>query len=358
VVADHQGRWHQSAIAIDVRRDPRGQIASRQMGKSKMKKFCAIVVAAMLTSLGSAAAEIYPSRVITMVVPFPAGGGTTLLARVVAEQMKAELGQTVIVENIPGAGGTIGVAKVARAAPDGYTLLFGNWASNVGTGAVYPVDYDLLKDFAPIARIADAPLWLVTRKDFPANNLKDLFAWLKANPGKATAATVGVGSGSHLCGIYLENETGIRLQFIPYHGGAPAMQDLIAGTVDMMCDFSSNSLPFYRGGQIKALGVMAHHRWFGAPEVPTFEEMGAPGIYVSFWHALWAPKGTSNDVIAELNGAVTRSLADPTVQKRFADQGQEIPPRDQQSPEALAAYQKAEIDKWWPIIKGAGIKAQ
>ncbi len=323
-----------------------------------MGKLFAIALAAALATIGSAAAENYPSRVITMVVPFPAGGGTTLLARVVAEAMKAELDQTVIVENVPGAGGTIGVARVARAAPDGYTLLFGNWASNVGTGAVYPVDYDLIKDFEPIARIADAPLWLVARKDFPAKNLKEMLAWLKANPGKATAATVGVGSGSHLCGIYLENETGIRVQFIPYHGGAPAMQDLIAGNVDMMCDFSSNSLPFYRAGQIKALAVMAKHRWFGAPEVPTVDEMSVPGIYVSFWHGLWAPKGTPKDVIAKLNGAVVKALADPTVQKRFADQGQEIPPRDQQTPGALAAYQKAEIDKWWPIIKGAGIKAQ
>jgi tripartite-type tricarboxylate transporter receptor subunit TctC len=323
-----------------------------------MGKLFAIALFAAVAAAGSAAAQNYPSRVVTVVVPFPAGGGTTLLARIVAEQMKAELGQTVIVENVPGAGGTIGVAKVARAAPDGYTLLFGNWASNVGTGAVYPVDYDLIKDFAPIARIADAPLWLVARKEFPASDLKEALAWLKANPGRATAATVGVGSGSHLCGIYLESETGIRVQFIPYHGGAPAMQDLIGGHVDMMCDFSSNSLPFYRAGQIKAFGVMAKQRWFGAPEVPTFEEMGVPGIYVSFWHAMWAPRATPADLIAKLNAAIVQTLADPTVQKRFADQGQELPPQNLRTPEALAAYQKAEIAKWWPIVKGAGIKPQ
>jgi tripartite-type tricarboxylate transporter receptor subunit TctC len=323
-----------------------------------MARLFAIVCAVLAMYFGHAAAEDYPSRTITMVVPFPAGGGTSLLARILAEQMKSELGQPIIIENVSGAGGSIGVAKVARAAPDGYTLLFGNWASNVGSGAVYPVDYDLLKDFEPIARIADAPLWLVARKNFPANDLKELIAWLKANPGKATAATVGVGSGSHLCGIYLQNALGVRFQFIPYRGGAPASQDLIAGNVDLMCDFSSNSLPFYRAGQIKALAVMSKHRWLGAPEVPTFDEMGVPGIYVSFWHGLWAPKGTPKEIVAKLNTAVVNALADPALQKRFADQGQEIPPRDQQTPEALYAYQKADIDKWWPIIKSAGVKAE
>jgi tripartite-type tricarboxylate transporter receptor subunit TctC len=323
-----------------------------------MRKLCAIAFAALLGLIANAAAQLYPARTVTMVVPFPAGGGTSLLARILAEQMKSELGQPVIVENLSGAGGSIAVARVARASADGYTLLFGNWASNVGSGAVYPVDYDLLKDFAPISRIADAPLWLVARNNFPAHDLKEMIAWLKANPGKATAATVGVGSGSHLCGIYLQNATGTSFQFIPYRGGAPAIQDLMAGNVDMMCDFSANSLPFVRSGQIKALAVMARQRWFGAPEVPTFDEMAVPGIYVSFWHGLWVPKDTPKDIVARLNGAVVAALADPALQKRFADQGQEIPPREQQTPEALYAYQKADIDKWWPIIKAAGIKAE
>jgi tripartite-type tricarboxylate transporter receptor subunit TctC len=318
----------------------------------------AIAVAISLAWIGSAKAEVYPSRTITMVVPFPAGGGTTLLARILAEAIKEKLGQPMIVETVPGAGGSIGVAKVARAAADGYTLSFGNWASHVGSGAVYPVDYDLLKDFEPIAHVADAPLWLVARKDFPANNLKDAIAWLKANPGKATAATVGVGSGSHLCGIYVQNATGVRFQFIPYKGGAPASQDLISGNVDLMCDFASNSLPFYRSGQIKALAVMAKQRWFAAPQVPTVDEMGVPGIYVDFWHGLWAPKGTAKDIIAKLNSAVVDVLADDTVRKRFADQGQEIPPRDQQTPAALHAFQQADIEKWWPMIKAADIKAE
>ena len=323
-----------------------------------MGKLCALAVAATLALLGNASADDYPTRTITMVVPFPTGGATTLLARILAERMKTELGQTVVIENVGGAGGSIGVARVARAAPDGYTLVFGNWASNVGSGAVYPVDYDLIKDFAPVARVADTPLWVVTRKDFPAQGFKELVAWLKANPGKATAATVGPGSGSHLCGIYLQNTLGVRMQFVPYRGGAPANQDLIAGNVDLMCDMSSNSLPFERAGQIKALAVMAKQRWFGAPEVPTVDEMGVPGIYVSFWHGLWAPQGTPADVVAKLNGAVVDALADAAVRKRFADQGQEIPPRDQQTPQALAAYQKADIEKWWPMIKAAGIKGE
>jgi tripartite-type tricarboxylate transporter receptor subunit TctC len=323
-----------------------------------MSKLLAIALALVLACMNAASAQNYPSRTVTLVVPFPAGGGTSLLAHILAEQMKTELGQTVIVENVGGAGGSIGVARVARAVPDGYTLVFGNWASNVGSGAVYPVDYDLLKSFEPVARIADTPLWVVARKDFPASDFKQLIAWLKANPGKATAATVGPGSGSHLCGIYLENNLGVRFQFVPYRGGAPANQDIIAGGVDLMCDQSSNSLPFYRAGQIKALAVMARHRWIGAPEVPTVDETGFPGIYVSFWHGLWAPKGTPKDVIAKFNAAVVSALADPIVQKRFTEQGQEMPPRDQLTPQALSDYQKADIEKWWPIIKAAGIKAE
>jgi tripartite-type tricarboxylate transporter receptor subunit TctC len=323
-----------------------------------MRRLLAITVAAAVAGLGTAAAETYPSRPITMVVPFPAGGGSTTLARTIAEHMKTTLGQSVIIENVTGAGGSIGVTRAARAAPDGYTLSFGNWASHVGTGAVYPVQYDLLKDFDPVARIADTPLWMVVRKDFPAKDLKELIAWLKANPGKGTTATVGPGSGSHLCGIYLQNNIGVKYQFVPYRGGAPAMQDLVAGQVDMMCDMSSNSLPFMRAGQIKALAVMAKARWFGAPEVPTVDEMGVPGVHVSFWHGLWVPHGTPKDIVARLNAAVIAAMGDATVQKRFAEQGQEMPPRDQLTPEALAAYQKADIEKWWPIIKAADIKVK
>jgi tripartite-type tricarboxylate transporter receptor subunit TctC len=304
-----------------------------------------------------ASAQTYPSRPITMIVPFPAGGATTTLARVLAEHMKETLGQPVVVENVAGAGGSIGVSRGARAAADGYVLSFGNWASHVGAGAVYPVAYDALADFEPVARVADTPLWVVARKSLPVSDLKELIAWLKANPEKASAATVGPGSGSHLCGIYIQNNTGTRFQFVPYRGGAPAIQDLVAGQVDMMCDMSSNSLPHVRGGQIKALAVMSKSRWFGAPDVPTVDEMGVPGIYVSFWHGLWVPKGTPADIVGRLNGAVVKALADPIVRQRFADQGQEIPPPDQQTSQALAAYHKADIERWWPLIKAANIKA-
>jgi tripartite-type tricarboxylate transporter receptor subunit TctC len=305
-----------------------------------------------------ARAQSYPSRPITMIVPFPAGGATTTLARILAEHMKETLGQPIVVENVAGAGGSLGVTRSARAAPDGYTLSFGNWASHVGAGAVYPAAHDAVTDLEPVARVADTPLWVVARKNLPVNDLKELIAWLKANPDKASAATVGPGSGSHLCGIYIQNSTGTRFQFVPYRGGAPAMQDLVAGQVDMMCDMSSNSLPHVRAGQIKALAVMAKSRWFGAPDVPTVDEMGVPGIYVSFWHGLWVPKGTPADIVAKLNAAVVKALADATVRQRFADQGQEIPPREQQTPEALAAYHKADIDRWWPLIKAANIKAK
>ena len=206
--------------------------------------------------------------------------------------------------------------------------------------------------------MADTPLWVVARKDLPAKDLKELITWLKAHPDKASAATVGPGSGSHLCGIYLQNNTGTRFQFVPYRGGAPAIADLVGGQVDIMCDMSSNSLPQVRAGQIKALAVMAKLRWFGAPDVPTVDETGVPGVYISFWHALWVPKGTPRTMITTLNAAVVTALADPTVRQRFSDQGQGVPPRDQQTPEALGAFHKAETDKWWPIIKAANIKVE
>jgi tripartite-type tricarboxylate transporter receptor subunit TctC len=322
------------------------------------KLISAAVIAATFAMIESAAAQVYPSRPITVINPFPAGGGSDILVRTLAEHMKGTLGQPIIVENAPGASGSIGTSRAARAAPDGYTLSYGNWASHVGSGAMYPLAFDLLRDLHPVALITTAPLWMVARKTFPAKDMADLIAWVKANPDKASAATVGIGSGSHLCGLYLQKNTGTRFQFVPYRGGAPAVQDMIAGNVDFMCDFAGNSLPFVRNGQIKAYAVMAKERWFAAPDVPTIEETGLPGIHVTFWHGMWVPKGTPDDIIGKLNGAIVSALTDPAVRRRFTDLGHAIPPREQLSPDALAVYHKADIEKWWPIIKAANLKPE
>jgi tripartite-type tricarboxylate transporter receptor subunit TctC len=315
--------------------------------------------AALLAAfVGTAHAQVNLSRVITIVVPLPPGGATDTLTRTLAEHMRATLGQTIIVENVPGAGGTLGVGRVVRAAPDGYTLTIGNWATHVSSGASYPVQYDLLRDLEPVAKLADTPLWMVAKTALPANDMKELIAWLRANQDKASAGIVGTGSGGHICGLSFQSATGTRYQFVSYRGGAPAMQDLVAGHIDFMCDMAANSLPQVRAGNIKPMAVMSKTRWFAAPDVPTAEEMGVPGLAISLWHGIWAPKGTPRDAIAKLNGAVVNALADPAVRKRFADLGQEIPPREQQTPDGFAAFHKAEIEKWWPVIKGAGITNQ
>lgn len=319
------------------------------------------LIATLLTAvagIGAAHADTYPSRPITMIVPFPAGGATTTLARILAEHMKGTLGQPIVIENVAGASGSIGTTRAARAPADGYTLSFGNWASHVGSGAMYSLQFDLLSDLAPVVFVANSPLWIVARNNFPARDLKELIAWLKANPGKASAATVGVGSGSHMCGIYMQSRTGTQFQFVPYRGGAPAMQDLVSGQVDFMCDFAGNSLPNMRNGQVKPYAVMAKTRWFAAPEVPTFEEMGVPGLEMAFWHGLWAPKGTDPAIVAKLNAAARAAFADATVKQRYHDMGQELPPADRRTPQALAAFHKAEAEKWWPIIKAANLKLQ
>jgi tripartite-type tricarboxylate transporter receptor subunit TctC len=292
-----------------------------------------------------------------MVVPYPPGGPTDTLARIVTERMRTSLGQSIIIENVSGAGGNIGVGRVARAAPDGYTFGIGQVSSHVFSGAVYTLQYDLLKDFEPVAMLTTAPMWIIAKNALPAN-LKGLLAWLRANPDKASFATVGIGGPAHLCGVYFQNSTGTRFQFVPYRGAAPAMQDLVAGQIDLTCLEASNSLPQVRSGQIKAYAVLARTRWAPAPNVPTIDEAGVPGLYIPFWHGFWAPRGTPGDAIAKLNGATIETLADPAVHQRLVDMGQEIPPREQQTPKALGAYQKAEIEKWWPIIKAANIKSE
>jgi tripartite-type tricarboxylate transporter receptor subunit TctC len=320
----------------------------------------AVAFAAMLGAVAAAPAlaQTFPSHPVTLIVPFPAGGPTDTLARVVGDRMKNSLGQTVIIETVTGAGATIGVSRAARAAPDGYTILIGNWTSQVGSSAIYPVQYDVLKDFEPIARLPVSLLMIVGKNQLPVSDAKGLIAWLKANPDKASMATVGAGSAAHLCGVNFEQGSGTRFQFVPYRGAAPAMQDLVAGQIDMFCGDASNIYPFVQSGRAKAFAIMNRTRWHNAPNLPTMEEVGVPGASIPFWNGLWAPKGTPADVIAKLNAAVVDTLADPAVRKRLDELGLEIPARDQQTPQALFAYHKAEIEKWWPMIKAANIKPE
>jgi tripartite-type tricarboxylate transporter receptor subunit TctC len=305
-----------------------------------------------------ARAQTYPWRPITVVVPFVAGGALDVFGRVLAERMRASLGQTIIIENVAGATGSLGVGRVARAAPDGHTIVIGYWGTHVANGALYALPYDVLRDFEPIALTVAIPMLIVSTNAAPANNLRELIGWLKANPDKASAGTAGVGDISHVGGVLFQNITGTRFNLVPYRGAAPATQDLIAGHIDLMLLNLTNSLPYIRDGSIKAFAVMANTRSAATPEIPTVDQAGLPGFYVTLWLGLWAPKGTPKDVTAKLNSTVVSALADPTVRTRLSELGMEIFPRDQQTPEALAGYQKAEIEKWWPIIKAAGIKLE
>jgi tripartite-type tricarboxylate transporter receptor subunit TctC len=316
------------------------------------------VLAAWFAAIASANGETYPSRPITVIVPSAAGGPTDTLTRILAESMRQTLGQPIIIENQGAAAGTVAVGRVARATPDGYTISVGQYGNFVLNGAIYSLSYDLLNDFEPVALLASNPQIIVSKNAVPATDLKSLIAWLKANPDKAAQGTAGAGSPAHISGIYFQNTTGTRFQFVPYRGAAPAMKDLLAGQIDLLLDQASNALPQVKAGRIRAYAVTTKKRLAAAPDIPTFDEAGLPGFYVSVWHGLWAPKATPKDVIAKLNVSVANALADPTVRTRLAEIGQDIPERVQQTPEALRAYQKAEAEKWWPIIKSAGIKVQ
>jgi tripartite-type tricarboxylate transporter receptor subunit TctC len=309
-------------------------------------------------AIAEAHAQPYPARPVIMVVPFSAGGPTDTIARIMAERMRGPLGQTVIVENITGAAGSIGVGRVARSAPDGYTLSIGHWSTHVVNGAIYALPYDVLNDFEPISLVANNPQLLISKLGVPATNARELIAWAKVNQDKVSVGTAGAGAASHVSGVYFQNTLGARFQFIPYRGAAPALQDVIAGQVDIMFDQAANSLPQVRNGKIRAYAVTAAKRLVSAPDIPTVDEAGLPNFYISVWHGLWAPKGTPKEVIARLTAAVRESLADPIVQKRLIELGQDIPSLDQQTPEALYAHHKAEIEKWWPIIKAANIKGE
>src|SRR3954449_2369525 len=320
-----------------------------------MKGFWAALSFLILFGAVAAHAQTYPSRPITLVVPFPPGGSTDAAARIMAERMRVSLGQPIVIENVGGAGGSIGVGRVARSAPDGYTFDIGQWDTRVGS-IIYKLDYDLAKDFDPNALVSTNPQLLVARKDLPANNLAELVTWMKANPGKINF--VNQNAAANVTGVLFENLTGQKVQFIPYRGAGPAMTDLISGTVDLLVVQGAVALPQIRGGKIKALANLSPQRSASMPEIPTADESGVKGLYMSGWFGFFAPKGTPKDVLAKLNAATVEALADPALQKRFMELGLDVAPREQQTPEGLAAFQKAEIEKWWPIIKAAGIGAQ
>jgi tripartite-type tricarboxylate transporter receptor subunit TctC len=300
-------------------------------------------------------AQTFPSRPLSLIVPFPPGGSTDAAARIMAERMRETLGQPIVIENVGGAGGSIGVGRLARAVPDGYTFDIGQWDTHVGS-IIYKLDYDLEKDFEPIALVTTNPQLLVAKNDLPAKTLGELVAWMKANPGKINF--VNQNAAANVSGVLFENLTGQKVQFIPYRGAGPAMTDLIAGTVDLLVVQGAVALPQIRAGKIKALANLSPQRSGSMPDIPTSDESGVKGLYMSGWFGFWAPKGTPKEVVAKLNAATREALADPALQKRFSDLGLDVAPREQQTPEGLAAFQKAEIEKWWPIIKSAGIGAQ
>jgi tripartite-type tricarboxylate transporter receptor subunit TctC len=325
-----------------------------------MRRWLTVTVATLvfLAWANMAAAQNYPTRAMTMIVPFPAGGATDTLARFLAEKMRAVLGQPVIIENVAGAAGSLGVGRAVRSAADGYTLSIGTSTTHMLTGGLYALQFDLLKDLEPVIQIGSEPLLIVGRKSLPADDLKGLIAYLKANPDKASVGIAGVGATGHLTGISFQKETGTRFQFVPYRGNAPGMQDLLAEQIDFMIEPSSNFKSLVGAGSVKPYAITGRTRLPSSPDIPTADEAGLPGFFASLWYGLWVPKNTPKDIVAKLNATMVQVLADPAVQKRLDELGIQITPLAQQSPEALRGFQKAEAERWWPIIKASNLKTE
>jgi tripartite-type tricarboxylate transporter receptor subunit TctC len=324
-----------------------------------MKGFSLGIALAILAFTGLAGAQSYPSRPITFIVPYGPGGPADTMGRTMAEAMRPHLGQTVVIENITGANGTIGVGRMVRAAPDGYTVGVGNWPSLVTNGAIYNLSYDFQRDLEPVARLPHNPYIAVVRKDFPAKDFKEMIAWLKANPGKATEGTAGLGSGQHISGVYFQKVTGAAFRFVPYKAGsADIIRDMVAGHIDFTFDQAITSLNHIKGGNVKGYAVTSDKRLEAAPDIPTVDEAGAPGVYISTWYGLWVPRGTPKEAIDKLGAAARAAMADPAVRAKLAALGQQMPTPEQQTAAALAAFQKAEVDRWHPLIKEAGIKVE
>jgi tripartite-type tricarboxylate transporter receptor subunit TctC len=322
-----------------------------------MRKFLLAVAATFLLG-GNSLADNFPSHPITIVVPFSAGGPSDAMCRILAERMKITLGEAILVENVTGAGGSIGVGRAVRSPPDGYTISFGHLGTHVANGAIYKLGYDLVADLEPVALLPSNPMVIVSKNAVPAKSLKELMEWLKARPAPATAGTAGAGSGSHIAGLYFENVTGIKLQYVPYRGTGPAMNDLVAGQIDVIVDQLSNSIGQVRAGNIRAYAITDTKRVDTASDIPTTDEAGLPGFHMTLWSGLWVPKGTPPDIVAKLNAAAVDALNDPMVRKQLENLGLQMPPKDKLSPQALGDWQKAEIAKWWPMIKAANVKVE
>jgi tripartite-type tricarboxylate transporter receptor subunit TctC len=323
-----------------------------------MRKAILAVLMALVPFGTNALAETFPSHPITIVVPFSAGGPSDAMCRILADRMKLRLGETILIENVTGAGGSIGVGRALRSPPDGYTISFGHLGTHVANGAIYKLGYDVVTDLEPVVLLPSNPMIIVSKNAVPAKTLQELLAWLRSRPTPPTAGTAGAGSGSHIAGLYFENVTGIKLQYVPYRGTAPAMNDLVAGQIDLIVDQTSNSIGQVRAGTIRAYAVTDSTRVEQASEIPTTDEAGLPGFHMTLWSGLWVPKGTPKEIIAKLNAAAVDALNDPSVRAQFENLGLRMPPADQLAPEALGAWQKAEIAKWWPMIKAANVKVE